>query len=105
MPQFLPLFYVPETLQSAGFVDNPLEEPFHRRVVERARIHLLNVGQDFRLPGRLVNVQTQRLLLVSNRKRALRPHVQQPDELGVDFVDPLSQLVDPFQRGCLSHRT
>ena len=54
---------VGDALQPPGFVDDSFEQPSDRPVVERSPVHLRDMGQNFGLPGRLVDVDARRLFL------------------------------------------
>ena len=87
---------VRDPLQSPRFVDDALEQPLHRRIVERSRVDLLDVIEHLRLARRLIERPSRR---ASSRDRSRSAHcgafAQQPDELLVDRVDLAPQLVEP----------
>jgi len=94
-----------DSLQSSCFVDDALEQPPHRAVIERSTVHALHVIEHFGLPVRLVDGHARCLFLASDGQRALGALAQQAHELLVDVVDPAAQRVERRHSALFSHRT
>src|SRR6185295_12870532 len=96
---------VRDPFEPSCFFDDSFEQPLHRLVVQRARIDPLNVTEDVRLARRLIDLEADQFLLVTDRERARGAFAQELDEPRVEVVDLLTKLVDPLYTALFSHRT
>src|SRR4029453_18067789 len=79
-------------LQAPRLVYHSLEQALHRLVVQRSRVDLLHVRQDFGLARWLIDLQAQQLLLASDLERAGRAGAERPHEQFVEVIDPPPEI-------------
>lgn len=99
------LLPVRQSLQPPGFVDDSFEQPSDCPVVERSPVHLRDMGQNFGLPGRLVDVDARRLLHAAHFQRAGGAGGEEAHQLLIELVDALPQGLDEAYRLLFSHFT
>lgn len=89
------------TLDAPRFVDNPFEQARDRVGAERPA-HALQAGlhvlQDLRLAVRLVDLESLRVLHLSNLERARGALTEQFHQPFVELIDPLAEFVDRHTR-------
>jgi len=76
-----------QPLEPPCLVDDPLEEPCHRAVVQGTLIHRPHVREHLGLPGGLVHRLVRLLFQPPDRQSMRGPSVQQDNELFVDGIN------------------
>ena len=88
------MYFFGDPFEVAGLVDDALEQPLHRRVVERTEVRLFDVAQHFRLARRLVDRDLHLAFQPADLERARGARVQQLDQRLVEQVDAVPQIVE-----------